>query len=121
MAGWASAARGELVVLTDGRVVKAASHRIVGDELEISVPGGGSFSVDRARVERIVQDEVLASEAPAPRPTPPPAIRPPVMRTPPVRAREETYIVPPPVPTPKRRKERPPQEQDTSQFGGRRH
>jgi hypothetical protein len=63
----ASTARAELVVLDDGRVVKAASTRIAGDSLEIRLLGGGSFNVDRARVERIVEDEVAPGDMPAPR------------------------------------------------------
>jgi hypothetical protein len=63
----------ELVVFDDGRVVKAASFRVLEDELEISLPGGGSYRVDLARVERIVDDEVAAPET-APPPPEGPAI-----------------------------------------------
>jgi len=56
-------ARAELVVFEDGRVVKAASYRVRGDELEIRLPGGGGYSVPMARVERIVDDEVIVSPA----------------------------------------------------------
>ena len=55
-------ARAELVVFSDGRVVKAASYAIVEDELEIGLPGGGSYRVELARIERIVDDEVLPQE-----------------------------------------------------------
>jgi soluble lytic murein transglycosylase-like protein len=55
-------ARAELVVFTDGRVVKAAGYEVQGDELEIKVRGGGSYTVDMARVERIVDDEVVVAE-----------------------------------------------------------
>jgi hypothetical protein len=48
----------DLVVFDDGRVVKAASYKVVEEELEIGVPGGGSYRVDLGRVERIVEDEV---------------------------------------------------------------
>ncbi len=58
LAGLAGIARAELVVFDDGRVVKAASYRVVGDELEIGVPGGGSYRVDLTRIDRIVDDEV---------------------------------------------------------------
>jgi hypothetical protein len=57
--GLASAARAELVVFEDGRVVKAAGYRLVGDELEIDLPGGGSYRVDLGRIERIVDDEIV--------------------------------------------------------------
>jgi hypothetical protein len=39
-------------------VVKAAAYRVVGEELEIELPGGGSYRVDLERVDRIVDDEV---------------------------------------------------------------
>jgi len=55
----AAPARAELIVFEDGRVVKAAAYRLYEDELEISLPGGGSYRVDLARVERIVDDEVV--------------------------------------------------------------
>ena len=59
----AGSARGELIVFEDGRVVKAAGYRLdsAQDELEIRLPGGGSYVVDLGRVERIVDDEVVVS------------------------------------------------------------
>ena len=55
----AAPARAELIVFEDGRVVKAAGYRLFEQELEIRLPGGGSYRVDLARVERIVDDEVV--------------------------------------------------------------
>ena len=55
----AAPAGAELIVFEDGRVVKAAGYRIHSDELEISLPGGGSYRVELGRVERIVDDEVV--------------------------------------------------------------
>jgi hypothetical protein len=70
----APAARGELVVFEDGRVVKAAGYRVLQDELEISLPGGGSYRVDLGRIDRIVDDEVVVdSVAVEERGFPPPA------------------------------------------------
>ena len=57
--GLPAAARAELIVFEDGRIVKASSYRLDADELEIHLPGGGSYRVDLARVERIVDDEVV--------------------------------------------------------------
>jgi hypothetical protein len=57
--GGAALARAELVVFEDGRVVKAAEYRLLGDEVEIVLPGGGSYRVDLGRVERIVDDEIV--------------------------------------------------------------
>ena len=56
----------DLVVFEDGRVVKAASYEVVDEsELEIRVPGGGSYRVDLGRVERIVEDEIVDACNPA--------------------------------------------------------
>ncbi|HKF45596.1 MAG TPA: lytic transglycosylase domain-containing protein [Thermoanaerobaculia bacterium] len=56
----AAPCRADLVVFDDGRVVKAATYRVVDEqELEIGVPGGGSYRVDLNRVERIVEDEIV--------------------------------------------------------------
>ncbi len=63
----------ELVVFEDGRVLKVASYRVRGDELEIGLPGGGGYSVAMSRVERIVDDEVLATAAEVREASPAPA------------------------------------------------
>jgi len=52
------AARAELIVFEDGRVVKAAGYRMLSDEVEVDLPGGGSYRVALERIERIVDDEV---------------------------------------------------------------
>jgi hypothetical protein len=69
----ASRVRAELVVFTDGRVVKAESVHVNGGQIEIRLPDGGGYSVDRSRVEKIVSDEVegaakTGGKAPAPIP-----------------------------------------------------
>jgi hypothetical protein len=51
--------KAELIVFDDGRVVKAAGYVLLNEELEIRLPGGGSYRVDLSRVERIVDDEVV--------------------------------------------------------------
>ncbi len=66
----ASIARAELVIFTNGRVVKALSHQAAGDRIEIRLPSGGSYTFDRTLVERIVDDEVAAADGQAP-PQPP--------------------------------------------------
>lgn len=55
-------AAADLVVFQDGRVVKAASYKVVEDELEIGLLGGGSYRVDLERIERIVDDEVVIAD-----------------------------------------------------------
>ncbi len=52
-------AKAELIVFEDGRVVKAAGYRLLSEELEIALPGGGSYRVELSRVDRIVDDEVV--------------------------------------------------------------
>jgi soluble lytic murein transglycosylase-like protein len=58
----AAPAEAELIVFQEGRTVKAAGYRVIGEELEIELPGGGSYRVDLDRVERILDDEI---ESPA--------------------------------------------------------
>jgi hypothetical protein len=53
------AVRAELIVFEDGRVVKAAGYRLLAEEIEVELPGGGSYRVALERVERIVDDEVV--------------------------------------------------------------
>ncbi|HEY3171627.1 MAG TPA: lytic transglycosylase domain-containing protein [Thermoanaerobaculia bacterium] len=55
-------ARAELIVFTNGRTVKAVGYQVTGDEVEIRLRGGGSYQVDMALVDRIVEDEVEVSE-----------------------------------------------------------
>ena len=58
----ASSGLAELVVFQEGRVVKVDSYRVIGDQLEIGLAGGGSYLVDLDRVERIVDDEVAVPD-----------------------------------------------------------
>jgi hypothetical protein len=57
-------ASAELVVFSDGRVVKAASYQVWEEdqELEVRLHGGGSYRVDLSLVERIVEDEVEVAD-----------------------------------------------------------
>jgi hypothetical protein len=52
-------AHAELIVFEDGRVVKASGYRLLPEEIEVELPGGGSYRVALERVERIVDDEVI--------------------------------------------------------------
>jgi hypothetical protein len=49
----------ELIVFEDGRVVKASGYRLLPEELEVELPGGGSYRVALERIDRIVDDEVV--------------------------------------------------------------
>jgi hypothetical protein len=66
LAAAAPIARAELVIFTNGRVVKALSHQAAGDRIEILLLGGGSYTFDRTLVERIGEDEVAAADVQAP-------------------------------------------------------
>jgi len=65
-------ADGELVVLTDGRFLKASGYEVVGHRVRVELVGGGTLTLSLSRVERVVDDEVLPEpeppvvEAPAP-------------------------------------------------------
>lgn len=58
-------ARAELVVLTDGNVMKVADFEAVGDQARLTYLSGGRITLPITRVERVVDDEV------APEPDPP--------------------------------------------------
>jgi hypothetical protein len=64
----ASGAEAELVVFTDGRVVKAAGHQTAGAQLEIQLPGGGNYSAPTHVVISPVPP-VTPNDAPRPRPS----------------------------------------------------
>ena len=55
----AGPARAELIVFDDGRVVKASGYQLYDEEVEIRLPGGGSYRVELSRDSRIVDDEVV--------------------------------------------------------------
>ncbi len=62
-------AQAELILFREGRVVKAAGYRVIGNQVEIDLPGGGGYRVDLERVDRILDDEIEVSE-PIPMPEP---------------------------------------------------
>lgn len=55
----ASPARAELVVLTDGNVLKVKGYEAVGEQAWITLSFGGRMTVPIERVERVVDDEVV--------------------------------------------------------------
>jgi len=61
----AAPAGAALILFQEGRVVKAAGYRVLGEELEIDLYGGGSYRVALDRVDRILDDEVEVSESSA--------------------------------------------------------
>ncbi len=58
----ATSAPAELVVMVDGRVLKAMAFTTTDQRARIELPSGGLLTVPLVRVERVVSDE-LASEA----------------------------------------------------------
>ena len=63
--GAAAPAGAALVVLDDGRTLKATGFELQGERVAINLPGGGILSLDLDRIERILDDEI------APDPEPP--------------------------------------------------
>ncbi len=48
-----------LVVLDDGRTMKATGFELKGERVAIHLPGGGTLSLDIDRIERILDDEIV--------------------------------------------------------------
>jgi hypothetical protein len=65
--GLSSAARAELVILTDGDYVKVKAYATDGDQATLTLPSGGRMAMAIERVDRVVDDEWV------PPPPPPPA------------------------------------------------
>ena len=61
----AAPARAELVILTDGNVMKVAAFQAEGDLAQLTFDTGGRMTMAIDRVERVVDDEVIP-EPPAP-------------------------------------------------------
>ncbi|HEY0784117.1 MAG TPA: lytic transglycosylase domain-containing protein [Thermoanaerobaculia bacterium] len=51
-------ARAELVILTDGNVMKVKAFEVAGEQASLSFLGGGRMTLPIERVERVVDDEV---------------------------------------------------------------
>jgi hypothetical protein len=65
LCGLSVPARAALAVFGDGRVVKIAGYRVEGEDIEITLPGGGGYSTSLLSIERIVDDEVAVAPAEA--------------------------------------------------------
>jgi len=63
--GLAAPVRAELVILTDGHVLKVKAYEAEGEVARMTMAFGGRMSLPIGRVERVVDDEVLP-EPPAP-------------------------------------------------------
>ena len=61
--GIAAPAAASLAIFNDGRIVKIADYRVSGEDIEITLPGGGGYTTSLMTIERIVDDEVAAPPA----------------------------------------------------------
>ncbi len=64
------AAEGEIVVFTDGGFLKVEDFRLEGERVRLDLESGGRMVVSILRVARILEDEVVDEEPPAPEPAP---------------------------------------------------
>jgi hypothetical protein len=65
LGGFSVPSRAALAVFGDGRVVKIADYRVEGEDIQISLPGGGGYTTSLLTVDRIVDDEVAVAPAEA--------------------------------------------------------
>ncbi|HET7452031.1 MAG TPA: lytic transglycosylase domain-containing protein [Thermoanaerobaculia bacterium] len=59
----AAPAGASIAIFNDGRIVKIADYRVSGEDIEITLPGGGGYTTSLLTVERIVDDEVAPPPA----------------------------------------------------------
>lgn len=64
--GWS-----ELVVLTGGDVLKVTAFEAIGDDARLTLPNGGRLTLPLERIERVVDDEIVASPEAEPLPADP--------------------------------------------------
>jgi hypothetical protein len=64
--------RAELVILTDGNIMKVKAYALDGEQANLSLPAGGHMTLPISRVERVVDDEVAEPEPPVREPMGPP-------------------------------------------------
>lgn len=60
----ATPARGELVILTDGDFFKVTAFELKGNRMRLDLFTGGRVTLPMARIERIIDDEVLPEAVP---------------------------------------------------------
>ena len=58
----ARAGRAELVLLTDGRVLKATAYEVREERVRLELSSGGILRMPLARIERILDDEIVPEE-----------------------------------------------------------
>jgi len=60
------AAHAELVVLTDGNVMKVSAYEVQAEQVSVTLGRGGRLTFPITRVERIVDDEIVPQPEPVP-------------------------------------------------------
>src|SRR5690349_9086079 len=58
----ASSASASIALFSDGRNMKIEAYQVEEDTIHLTMQGGGKMSLPIARIERIVDDEVVAAE-----------------------------------------------------------
>jgi soluble lytic murein transglycosylase-like protein len=58
----AQTASASIAVFTDGRTMKVAKFKAADDSMELTLASGGSFTVPIARIDRIVDDEIVPQQ-----------------------------------------------------------
>ena len=66
---WTLAMQAELVILRGGDMLKVTDLRVIGDDIEFSLPGGGTMKIPLLRVERVINDEIAPEPEIIPEPT----------------------------------------------------
>ncbi len=68
---WSLALQAELVILEGGDILKVSSFRVLGQEMSVTLPEGGSMTLPLLRISRIVDDEILPDAVVVPNPARP--------------------------------------------------
>lgn len=55
---WTLAIQGELVILRGGDFLKVRDFTVMGNDVRVTLPSGGSMTIPLLRVERIIDDEI---------------------------------------------------------------
>jgi hypothetical protein len=53
-------ARSELVIMRSGHVVKVDSFEIIGGQVHLELPAGGSMQLSLLQVDRVIEDEIVS-------------------------------------------------------------
>jgi membrane-bound lytic murein transglycosylase B len=59
---FATSASASIAVFADGRSLKIASYQVEDEVIHVTLPSGGTLSMPLARIDRIVDDEIVTPE-----------------------------------------------------------